>query len=252
MMQKLILGDCLEKMKGIPDESVDCFICDPPYGQTPLKWDKLLDFKLLWGELDRICKKNAAILLFGQEPFSSYLRLSNILLYKYDWYWQKERLTNVFQVKRRPGRVVETVSVFYKEQPTYQPQKQKHEGKLVSNKIGENARWSETMAGANPKTKPLEYFDDGTRHPLQVLKIKRDNCRKLLHPTQKPLELLEYFVKTYTKEGDVVLDCCIGSGTTCLAAKNLGRQFIGIEKEEKYYNIAHKRIFGENVPLNVI
>ncbi len=125
MIEKLILGDCLEKMAEIPSGSVDCFICDPPYGQTPLKWDKLLDFKLLWKELDRICKKDAAILLFGQEPFSSYLRLSNISAYKYDWYWQKERLTNVFQVKRRPGRVVETVSVFYKEQPTYQPQKQK-------------------------------------------------------------------------------------------------------------------------------
>lgn len=242
MENQVILGNCLEVMKDLPEKSIDLILVDPPFGTTPLDWDKILDFKNLWEQYNRIIQDNGVILIFGQEPFSSFVRLSNIKDYKYDWYWVKERLTNVFQVKRRPGKVVETISVFYKNQSNYFPQKSKFLGKKVTNKIGENARWSETMAGKTPTTKPFEYIDNGTRHPTQILEFNRDNNRKGLHPTQKPIALLEYLIKTYTTEKDTILDSCAGSGSTLIAAKNLNRNFIGIEKEEKYYNIIKERL----------
>ena len=242
MINSIILGECLDVLSKIPDNSIDFICIDPPYGQTPLQWDKIVHFGDLWMQLKRIRKPNAAIAIFGQEPFSSYLRLSNIDEFKYDFYWVKERLTNVFQVKRRPGKVVETISVFYKDQPTYNPQKSAHLGKLVTNKIGETARWSETMAGKMPNSKPLEYFDDGTRHPTQVLRINRDNSRKSIHPTQKPVELLEYLIKTFSNKNDLVLDCFSGSGSLCIAARNTGRNFIAVENEEKYYKASVERL----------
>lgn len=237
-------GDCLDVMQEIPDNSIDCIICDPPYGTTPIKWDKIIDFDLLWKEYHRIIKPAGAIILFGQEPFSTYVRMSNIKEYKYDWYWEKERLTNVFQVKKRCGKTVENIMIFYNKQCTYNPQKTEYKGKKVVNKIGENARWSVTQSGYAQTTKPFEYEDDGTRHPTQVLRINRDNPRKRVHPTQKPIELLEYLVSTYTNEDDLVLDNCMGSGTTGVACKNLNRNFIGIEKEQKYFDIAKERIYA--------
>ena len=170
------------------------------------------------------------------------LRYSLIEFYKYDWYWEKERLTNVFQVKRRCGKTIENVMVFYKNQPTYNPQKTKYCGKPVTNKIGDNARWSETMSGKDPKTKPFEYIDDGTRHPTQLLKFNRDNPRTLLHPTQKPIDLLEYLIRTYTNQNETVLDNCMGSGSTGVACLNTNRNFIGIELDQKYYDIAKNRL----------
>lgn len=238
----LINGDCLEIMKEIADKSVDCVICDPPYGTTPITWDKVLSFESLWKEYNRIVKPNGAIVIFSQEPFATYLRMSNIKDYKYDWYWEKERLTNVFQIKKRSGKTVENIVVFYKKQCTYNPQKTEHLGKRVTNKIGENARWSVTQAGYAPTTKPFEYEDDGTRYPTQVLRFNRDNPRKRVHPTQKPIELLAYLVRTYTNEGDLVLDNCMGSGSTGVACKAEQRRFIGIEKEKEYFDIAKMRI----------
>lgn len=243
-MSEIILkqGDCLELMKNISDKSIDCVICDPPYGTTPITWDKIIPFDKLWEEYNRIVKPNGAIIIFSQEPFATYLRMSNIKDYKYDWYWEKERLTNVFQIKKRCGKTVENIVVFYKQQCTYNPQKREYTGKKVTNKIGENARWSVTQAGYEPTTKPFEYNDDGTRYPTQVLRINRDNPRKRLHPTQKPVELLEYLIKTYTNEGEIVLDNCMGSGTTGVACKNLNRNFIGFELDNKYFEIAEERI----------
>jgi DNA modification methylase len=238
----IYLGDCLDLMSQIPDSSVDCVICDPPFGSTPLLWDEVVSFASLWKEYNRIIRGDGVVCLFGQEPFSSKLRLSNEENYKYDWYWVKERLTNVFQVKRRPGKVVETISVFANNKHKYFPQKSIFTGKKVTNKIGSKARFSDVMAGMETKTKPLEYIDNGTRHPTQVLNFNRDDARKSLHPTQKPIALIEYLIKTYTNENNLVLDNTMGSGTTCLAAKNLNRQFIGIEKEEKYFNIAKERL----------
>jgi len=239
---QLIYGDCLEKMKDIPDKSIDMVLCDPPYGTTPCKWDTVLDFSRLWEQYHRIVKDNGVILLFGQEPFSSLLRCSNLKDFKYDWYWEKERLTNVFQVKWRPGKTVEVISVFYKKSPCYNPQKTKHEGKLVSNKIGKDARWSETMSTNLKTSQPLEYFDDGFRHPTQILRFNRDNSRKGVHPTQKPVALCEYFIKTYTNEGVIVLDNTMGSGSTGVACVNTNRDFIGIENDKEWFNIAEDRI----------
>lgn len=241
-MIELYNGDCLDIMKNIADNSVDCVLCDPPYGTTPIEWDNILDFNLLWEQYNRILKYNGVVLLFGQEPFSTYVRMSNIKDYKYDWYWEKERITNVFQVKNRPGKTVENIMVFYKVQCTYNPQKTEHIGKKVTNKIGENARWSVTQSGYNQTTKPTEYNDDGTRYPTQVLRINRDNPRERLHPTQKPIEVLSYLLETYTNKGDLVLDNCMGSGSTGVACKLLDRNFIGIELDKDYFDIAENRI----------
>ena len=242
MTYTLYKGDCLTEMQKIGDNSVDMILVDPPYGTTPLHWDSILDFNKIWQQYHRIAKPNAAIVVFAQEPFASFVRMSNMKEYRYDWYWEKERLTNVFQVKRRPGKTVESICVFYKEQCIYNPQKHEHIGKLVSNKVGENARWSVTQSGYESKTKPFEYHDDGTRHPTQVLRINRDNPRQRLHPTQKPVDLLEYLIKTYTNEGMTVLDNCMGSGSTGVACLNTNRNFIGIELDDSYFKIAGDRL----------
>ena len=238
-------GDCIEIMKQLINDGVlvDCIITDLPYGTTPCPWDIIIPFEDMWECINKIIKPNGAVVLFGQEPFSSLLRVSNIKNYKYDWIWKKERLTNVFQVKRRPGKVVENISVFYKKQPTYNPQKTKYDGPLRSNKIGDNAGFSITQTGSGGP-KPIEYHDDGTRYPLQIIEFNRDSMyEEKYHPTQKPIELLEYLIKTYTNEGEIVLDFTMGSGSTGVACKNLNRKFIGIELNEEYYNISNKRIY---------
>jgi site-specific DNA-methyltransferase (adenine-specific) len=235
-MIDLRLGDCLDVMKSIPDKSIDAIICDLPYGTTACKWDSIIPFEPLWEQYKRIIKDNGAIVLFGQEPFSSQLRLSNIEWYKYDWYWQKERITNVFQVKRRTGKIIEPISVFYNKQPTFNPQKTQHFGKPVKN----NPKGNHTKTSALNTIKVTAYKDDGTRNPIQLIKFNRDLNK--LHETQKPVALMEYLVKTYTNENDIVLDNCIGSGTTGIACKNLNRKFIGIEKDNNYFEIAKNRI----------
>jgi site-specific DNA-methyltransferase (adenine-specific) len=237
----LYKGDCLEIMPELNIKFDSC-ITDLPYETTPIEWDLKIPFNEMWKNLDILIKENGAICLFGQEPFSSLLRCSNLKNYRYDWYWQKERLTNVFQVKRRPGKMIETISVFFEKQGVYNPQKTIHEGKKVTNKIGDNARWSITQANYNAKTKPFEYNDDGTRFPLQLLKLNRDNNYQRLHPTQKPVSLIEYLIKTYTNENDIVLDFTAGSGTTGIACMNTNRRCVLIEKEEKYCEIIVKRL----------
>lgn len=234
--------DCLNKMRELIDSGikVDSIITDIPYGTTSCNWDCVIPFEEMWELLYKIKKdKTSSILLFGQEPFSSNLRVSNIKDFKYDIYWEKERPTNVLQLKRRPGKVIETISVFYEKQCYYDPQKTLHEGKLVSNKV-KNGKLGGLID--NSSKKPKEYVDDGTRYPLQIVKYKRDILTSNLHPTQKPIALMEYLVKTYTKEGDTVLDFTMGSGTTGLACKNLNRNFIGIEKDVNYFNIAKERL----------
>ena len=232
-------GDCLELMKDIPDKSIDMILCDLPYGTTACKWDVIIPFDKLWEQYNRIIKENGAIVLFGQEPFSSFLRLSNIKNFKYDIYWEKERLTIINQVKKRVGKTVETISVFYKKQCTYNPQMVKYFGKKRTNKV-KNGKMS-ILTDAQQK-KVIEYNDTGWRYPTQVWKFKRDCLTSNLHPTQKPVELLEYLIKTYTNENETVLDNCMGSGSTGVACVNTGRNFIGIELSEEYYNIAVRRI----------
>ena len=238
--KEILLGDCLELMKDIPNGSIDMILCDLPYGTTACKWDTIIPFDKLWEQYERIIKLNGAIVLFGQEPFSSLLRNSNLKLYKYDWYWQKERITNVFQVKRRAGKVIEPISIFYKKQPTYNYEKTKHNGALVKNKPAGN----HTKTSALNELKVTPYNDDGTRYPIQLLKFNRDLT--YLHETQKPLALVEYLIRTYTNEGELILDNCAGSGTTAIACLNTNRQFIVMEKEQKYYDIILKRVADFN------
>lgn len=231
--------DCLEGMKRIDDKSIDCIICDLPYGTTACSWDIILPFDKLWEQYNRIIKDNGAILLFGQEPFSSYLRLSNIDNYKYDIYWQKERLTNIQQVKRRVGKDVECISVFYKKQCIYNPQMLSYDGPKRTNKIG-NGKLGLLSDSAN-KT-PFEYKDNGKRYPTQVWKFKRDILTSNLHPTQKPVALLEELVKTFSNEGNLILDNCMGSGSTAIACMNTNRYYIGFENNKEYYDISIERI----------
>lgn len=226
-------------MVDIPDKSIDMICCDLPYGATSCQWDIIIPFKDLWSQYHRVIKPNGAIVLFGQEPFSSALRLSNIKEFKYDWYWEKERLTNISQVKRRAGKTIETISVFYNKQCTYNPQMQKYYGTPRSNKV-KNGRLG--ILTDNQTKKVIEYKDNGLRYPTQVLRFQRDCLTNNLHPTQKPVALLEFLIQTYTNEGEIVLDNCMGSGSTGVACVHTNRNFIGIELDEEYYNIATKRI----------
>ena len=239
-MQQLIKGDCLVEMKNIPDKSIDCIICDLPYGTTKCHWDTIIPFDKLWEQYNRVIKDNGVIVLFGQEPFSSLLRCSNIEMYKYDIYWEKERLTNIMQVKRRPGKIIETISIFYKNQPTYNPQMIKYDGPKRSNKV-KNGKLGKLVDNNNDKS-VNEYTDTGYRYPTQLWKFKRDILKTNLHPTQKPVSLLEELIKTYSNEGDIILDNCMGSGSTGVACKNTNRNFIGIELDEKYFEIANNRL----------
>ena len=238
-INKIYNEDCLIGMNKIDDKSIDCIICDLPYNVTTLNWDSLIPFDQLWYHYNRIIKDNGAVLLFGQEPFSSHLRLSNLKNYKYDIYWQKERPVNIFQLKKRPGKVIETISVFYKKQCTYNPQMTDYTGKRVTNKI-KNGKLG-ILLDSGTKV-PYEYEDKGTRYPLQIIQFQRDILKSNLHPTQKPLKLIEYLIKTYTNEGDIVLDNCIGSGTTAVACIDTNRNFIGFELDKNYYDIAIERL----------
>lgn len=241
MKMNLIQGDCIEVMEELIKNNVkvDSIITDIPYGTTACAWDVIIPLDKMWNSLKNIRKDTAPILLFGNEPFNSYLRISNIDEYKYDIYWQKERATNIFQLKKRPAKVIETINVFYNKQCTYNPQMTKHNGPLRTNKI-KNGKLGLLVDSQNRK--PNEYKDNGTRYPLQIVQFRRDILTSNLHPTQKPVELMEYLIKTYTNTGDTVLDFTMGSGTTGIACKKLNRNFIGIELDKNYFDIAKKRI----------
>lgn len=238
-------GDCLKLMNGIPDKSIDMILCDLPYGTTRNKWDKIIPFEPLWEQYERIIKDNGAIVLFGSEPFSSVLRMSNINNYKYDWYWNKVQGTGFSAVKKQPMRVIETISIFYKKPPIYNPQMEKREKVIDSRnwkqnkRISENSRFTSTNDSLSQKIYDKKY-------PVNLLNINRAsnecNNSKRVHPTQKPVALCEYLIKTYTNEGETVLDNCIGSGTTAIACINTNRKYIGIELNKDYYNITIGRI----------
>ena len=226
-------------MKDIPDKSIDAIICDLPYGTTKCSWDVIIPFDKLWEQYNRIIKNNGAIVLFGQEPFSSFLRMSNINNYKYDIYWEKERLTNINQVKRRVGKTVETISIFYKKQCTYNPQMIKYEGKPRTNKVKNGKMGSLTD---QQEKKVLEYNDTGWRYPTQVWKFQRDCLKSNLHKTQKPIALLEELIRTFSNKGDLILDNCMGSGSTGVACLKTGRDFIGMELDNAIFKVAENRI----------
>lgn len=239
MLSNLIYGDCLEEMKKIPNNSIDLILTDPPYGTTLLKWDSIISFDKLWEQYNRIIKPNGAILIFAQEPFATMLRSSNMKDYKYDIYWEKERLTNINQVKRRVGKTIENICVFYKSQCTYNPQMIKYDGKPRTNKV-KNGKLGQLTDQQEKKV--IEYIDNGWRYPTQVWKYQRDCLKSNLHPTQKPVLLLENLINTFSNENDLVLDNCMGSGSTGVACLNTNRDFIGIESDKNYFNIAKDRI----------
>lgn len=235
-------------MKEIPDGSVDMILCDLPYGTTQCKWDTVIPLECLWAEYKRVCKQSAAVVLFGAEPFSSILRISNIKDFKYDWIWEKNRGSGHLNAKRMPMKSHENISVFYRSQPTYNPQGTVS-GVFNNNRPVKSSGRSTDLFGAE---KEISISSVGG-YPLTVLKYGKDAYGKQsLHPTQKPVALTEYLIKTYTNEGETVLDNCMGSGTTGVACVNTGRNFIGIEKDEAYFAIAKTRIESLQVTCEVV
>lgn len=232
-------GDCLELMKDILDGSIDMILCDLPYGTTACKWDTVIPFEPLWEQYKRIIKDNGVICLFGSEPFSTELRHSNLKMFRYDWIWFKNMKTGFASAKYQPMKSHEIISVFYKKTPVYNPQKRKRTTQPSGNK---KTDWGECYGGFKTDSKPNNQTD----YVLPNTVIDFIKCihapETRYHPTQKPVSLLKYLVKTYTNEGDTVLDNCMGSGSTGVACVNTGRNFIGMELDPGYFEIAKKRI----------
>jgi len=231
--QTLLQGDCLELMKDIPDKSVDMILCDLPYGTTQNKWDSVIDLEMLWKQYTRIIKDNGAIVLTAQSPFDKVLGMSNIKMLKYELIWEKEQGTGFLNAKKMPLKSHENILIFYKKLPTYNPQMRTGFKPYVAVRNTATSNYGKQVDS-------VTTISNGDRYPLSILKFKRDKDR--IHPTQKPVVLMEYLIKTYTNEGDLVLDNCMGSGSTGVACKNLNRNFIGMELDEGYFNMATKRI----------
>ena len=251
-MIQLFKGDCLEVMKSIPDKSIDAIITDPPYGTTACKWDSVIPFDLMWEQLNRIIKPNGAIVLFGSEPFSSNLRISNIKNYRYDWIWHKNMGGGFATAKKLPMKRHEIISVFYKKLPTYNPifqdysestKKRFKDGEMVNRKKQLQNSTNNINGGLSFEGEQGIEINRG-KYPESVQFFKNvPNANKVrLHSTQKPVALIEYLIKTYPNENETVLDFTMGSGTTGVACKNLNRNFIGIELDKNYFEIAKKRI----------
>jgi site-specific DNA-methyltransferase (adenine-specific) len=241
---KLIHGDCLEVLKTIPDKSIDFILTDLPYGTTECSWDQIIPFEAMWVELKRIIKPSKVIALFGSEPFSSSLRISNLPQFRYDWVWEKPSGANFLNAKYQPLKVHEIISIFCESPSVFVKNKESSffipqltEGVPYSQKSG--SQRTDSIMNKSTMTHVITN-NSGTRNPRSIIKFNRDKDK--LHPTQKPVELLEYFIKSYTNEGETVLDFTMGSGSTGVACLNTNRQFIGIEKDEKYFNIAKERL----------
>lgn len=245
-MIKLLHGDTIEMMATLPDESVDMILCDLPYGTTACKWDTVIPFEPLWEQYKRLIKKNGAIVLFGSEPFSSSLRTSNLEMFKYDWIWEKSKAVGFVNAKLKPMPKHETVSVFSfgktsngnQGNMVYNPQGLVNHGKTVRGRKGVSSD-SDGNGYGRPSMK-AEYVQEFTNYPTTVLRFGSEGSPQ--HPTQKPVALCEYLIRTYTNEGETVLDNTMGSGTTGVACVNTGRSFIGIERDDKYFAIAQERL----------
>ena len=256
-MIELYCGDCLEVMKDVQDKTIDAIITDPPYGTTACKWDSVIPFEPMWKQLNRIIKPNGAIVLFGSEPFSSNLRLSNIKNFKYDWIWHKNNTSGFALAKKPPMRNHEIVSVFYNKQCTYNYIKEMRDmSKSSKKRINYNFTSTKGINQQQNGIKKVQYIPEDTNlsYPKTVKYFKNiaNNDKNRVHPTQKPVSLMEYLIKTYTNENETVLDFTMGSGTTGVACKNLNRKFIGIEKDKKYFEIANKRIKNHKAQLRLI
>ena len=237
-LNKIYNEDCLEGMKRIPDASIDCIICDLPYGTTACKWDIVIPFKELWQQYKRIIKDNGAIILFSKQPFTSDLINSNRDMFRYELIWEKTRAGNSMQVKNQPSAIHENIEVFYKNQPTYNDIKFMVDEKYIDKRksIRDSIYKSEHYKGVMKRK-----ADDGMRHPQSILPFN-SVWHKGMHPTEKPVELIQWLIRSYTNEGDLILDNCIGSGTTAIAAIKEKRHFIGMELNKEYYDKACKRI----------
>lgn len=237
-------GDCLDLMDRIPDKSVDMILCDLPYGTTSCKWDACIDLDRLWAQYERVAKDNAAICLFSQMPFTAHLTLSNLKLFRYEWVWIKgNRATGFMNAKKMPLKCHENILVFYKNLPTYNPQMRTHDwdGNPYKGRIrNKKAHYSELY----DKHMPARFNVTTTeRYPIDAIKFGTSNEEFLIkHPTLKPVDVCKYLIETYTNKGEVVLDNCMGSGSTGVACAKTGRSFIGIEMDPKYFDIAKERI----------
>lgn len=246
-MVTLKLGKCLELLPTVPDNSIDLICADMPYGTTECKWDTLIPLEPLWQQLKRVAKERAAIILFGQTPFDKVLGASNLKMLKYEWIWEKTNATGFLNAKKMPLKAHENVLVFYKKLPVYNAQKTYGHPRKTA---GRKASNSDVYGKNIEKT----HYDSTERYPRSVLQFKSDRQKSNMHPTQKPLSLLEYIVKTYSNLGETVLDFCMGSGTAGVAAKKLQRNFIGFEKEAKYFHMSEERIGkteAENNPNSI-
>lgn len=234
-LNKIYNEDCLEGMKRIPDKSIDMILCDLPYGITARnEWDVIIPFEKLWEQYARIIKENGAIILTATQPFASMLVCSNLKLFKYEWIWQKSYITGVLNAKKQPVRNHEQVLVFYKKQPSYNPQ-----GIL---KIDKFTKQGTSSSNYGKRAENNGYAQEFGNYPRSIQSISSKGDGKKIHPTQKPVALFEYLIKTYTNEGDIVLDNCIGSGTTAIACINTNRNFIGFELSKEYFDTANERI----------
>ena len=252
-MIQLLHGDCLKLMFDLPDNSVDCVICDLPYGVTACKWDTVLPLDMLWYHYKRICKDNAAIVLTASQPFTTTLIHSNPKMFKYEWVWEKSKGCNFTHAKNMPIKFTESLIVFseapigHKVQLGEKRMKYNPQGLVKVDKKWSRPQKYENGHKLKRESHSLERIIEFENYPTNILKFgNSDNRERGIHPTQKPVALMEYLIKTYTNEGDTVLDNCMGSGTTGVAAKNLNRNFIGIELDDKYFQIAKERI--ETVP----
>ena len=244
-LNKIYNEDCLEGMKRIPDGSVECVICDLPYGTTACKWDIVIPFKELWQQYKRIIKDNGAIILFSKQPFTSDLINSNRDMFRYELIWEKTRAGNSMQVKNQPSAIHENIEVFYKNQPTYNDIKFMVDEKYIDKRksIRDSIYKSEHYKGVMKRK-----ADDGMRHPQSILPFN-SVWHKGMHPTEKPVELIQWLIRSYTNEGDLILDNCIGSGTTAIAAIKEKRHFIGMELNKEYYDKACERIRKEQIEI---
>jgi site-specific DNA-methyltransferase (adenine-specific) len=237
MLNLLLQGDCLSLLKAVPDNSVDMVLCDLPYGTTQNKWDSVIDMRLLWPEYQRVTRDNSAIVLFAQTPFDKVLAVSNLPMLRYEWVWEKTAATGHLNAKKMPLKAHENTLVFYKSLPTYNPQK-------TTGHKPVNSYTKHQTDGSNYGATKIGISGGGSteRYPRSVLTFPTDKQKSALHPTQKPVALLEYLIKTYTHPGEVVLDNAMGSGSTGVAAQNTGRDFIGMELDEGYFEVASRRL----------
>lgn len=251
-LNRIYNEDCLEGMKRIPDKSIDCIICDLPYGTTSCKWDKIIPFEKLWEQYNRIIKDNGAICLFAIEPFASYLRLSNINYYKYDWIWDKKHPTGQLNAKKQPLRQHELVCIFYRKQCTYNPIM--HTNRLSRSFVGKIRKSNKMSDNYGQQYDYISNIHNNSKsYPRSIITqtaVIGNSSEKVAHPTQKPVALIEYLIKTYSNEGETILDNCMGSGTTAIACINTKRNYIGFEIDKEYHELSVKRINDLNTCLS--